>query len=955
MPTNDRPSKPQQLPLVEAPRQDGAARAPAPGDGVEVFGLRFKDENERREHFKKLLAEKLKEPGFRDHPGFPQGSDEDILRLSDPPWYTACPNPFLGEFVKWCGNAYKTDDGYSREPLAVDTQVGKTDPLYKAHGYITKVPHLAIVPSILHYTEPGDIVLDGFGGSGLMGVAAQWCGAAPPAYRSEVEEQRRKQGLSKPKWGARRAVINDLGPAATFIAQGYNLPFDVAAFEKASRRILDDVGKELGWMYETLTSDGKKARVNYVVWSEVFACPNCGGEIVFVKEALDPATKRVRETFPCPSCRSELGKKRGKSTEDPEDDETGALQRAFETSTDPATGAVWRHVKMEPVFTHYSVGGKDYEQPITDADRAVIERARKLPWPKEIPTRAFPLDRMYHGSRLGPKGFTHVHQLFFARQAQGLAALWRAAGREPDFRVRMMLFWFLDHAIWGLSILNRYKPIQYGKPNGSQVNNYLDGVYYVPSQIAECSFEYNLRPRANRLPGAFSTRFARTGFTAISTGSANQLGLPDASVDYVFTDPPFGENKYYADLNMVVESWHGMVTRPEREAIIDRAKKKTVRDYERLMHEVLAEYHRVLKPGRWMTVVFSNSHNSVWNALQEALGEAGFVVADVRMLDKKQRAFRQVTSTAAKEDLVLSCYKPSERLARRLSAEASSPDLAWAFVREHLAKIVVTIESEAGLEVVAERTLDSLYDRLVALCVQRHLPVPVSKAEFAAGLAEQLPAPRDGMWFLPGQVDTFDKKRMKFEGIGQVPLIITNETTAIRWLRAELGRKPQVIEDLYSAFKIHSQTWAQTEETRELRDLLRENFLQYDGGEVPGPIHAYLSSSYHDMRNLPKDDSRLVGLAVARWYVPDPNRAGDLEKRRKGQLIKEFDAYVADKRKRIDVFRREAVLAGFLEATDKAQYARIIAVADKLPPKLLEDDFDLYLLVGNARTQGGTG
>ena len=52
---------------------------------------------------------------------------------------------------------------YSREPQTIDVSVGKTDPLYKAHSYHTKVPHLAIVPSILHYTEPGDIVLDGFG------------------------------------------------------------------------------------------------------------------------------------------------------------------------------------------------------------------------------------------------------------------------------------------------------------------------------------------------------------------------------------------------------------------------------------------------------------------------------------------------------------------------------------------------------------------------------------------------------------------------------------------------------------------------------------------------------------------------------------------------------------------------------------------------------------------------
>jgi DNA modification methylase len=70
------------------------------------------------------------------------------------------------------GRPYDPKERYERDPFAVDTSVGKTDALYKAHGYHTKVPHLAIVPSILHYTEPGDIVLDGFAGSGMTGVAA---------------------------------------------------------------------------------------------------------------------------------------------------------------------------------------------------------------------------------------------------------------------------------------------------------------------------------------------------------------------------------------------------------------------------------------------------------------------------------------------------------------------------------------------------------------------------------------------------------------------------------------------------------------------------------------------------------------------------------------------------------------------------------------------------------------
>ena len=159
---------------------------------VECFGMTFDSDDDRRDYFLARLKEKL--PDLRQRPDFPIGEDDDILRLSDPPYHTACPNPFLAEFVEHHGKPYDPDETYHREPFAVDVSVGKTDPLYKAHGYHTKVPHRAIVPSILHYTEPGDVVLDGFCGSGMTGVAAQWCGTAPRKYRIELEQQWKKEG-----------------------------------------------------------------------------------------------------------------------------------------------------------------------------------------------------------------------------------------------------------------------------------------------------------------------------------------------------------------------------------------------------------------------------------------------------------------------------------------------------------------------------------------------------------------------------------------------------------------------------------------------------------------------------------------------------------------------------------------------------------------------------------------
>jgi len=593
---------------------------------VECLGQTFASEQARREHFLSLLAEKLKDPVFRKTEGFPKGTDEAILAMSDPPCYTACPNPFLEEFVRCYGKPYDSSVKYSREPQTIDVSVGKTDPLYKAHSYHTKVPHLAIVPSILHYTEPGDIVLDGFGGSGMTGVAAQWCGSAPSVYRHELETQWKKQGKAAPKWGARRVILNDLSPAATFIAANYNLPFDVEAFSKEGKKLLNEVEQELGWMYETFHKDGKtKGRIEYTVWSQIYSCPECAGEVNFIDEALDDESKRVKDSFPCPHCGVELTKQK--------------MERLFASTVDSATGKTLQTPKRQPSLIIYSVEGSRYQKSPDEHDLQVLKQISSMEPPADVPKMEIPPMHMTHErARMDYSGITHIHHFFLPRALHVMAALWRKASSQPDARVREMLLFFVEQALWTASLLNRYRPTGF-----SQVNQYMTGVYYVASQHAECSPWYILDGKLGRLAKTFQAFGARQAGAGITTGTVASLPLAAGSIDYIFTDPPFGENIYYADLNFLVESWHRVTTDAQPEAIVDRFKKKGLPEYQHLMQRCFSEYYRVLKPGRWMTVVFSNSKAAVWNAIQVALQQAGFVVAEVTALDKVQGSYRQVT------------------------------------------------------------------------------------------------------------------------------------------------------------------------------------------------------------------------------------------------------------------------------------------------------------------------
>lgn len=921
------------LPLdLEASEREGGSEA------VECLGQKFKSDEARREHYLALLAEKLKDPEFRKTPGFPKGTDEAILRMSDPPYYTACPNPFLKEFVQEHGRPYDPGEEYHREPFAVDVSVGKTDPLYKAHGYHTKVPHLAIVPSILHYTKPGDIVLDGFCGSGMTGVAAQWCGSAPSNYRTSLENEWRTNGHKAPSWGARRVVLCDLGPAASFIAANYNIPFDTEGFSNSTKRILEDLNDEIGWMYETLHEQGEsgKGSINYTVWSEVFFCPECSNDVVFFKEAV--RKNRILGEFPCPHCDVILSKK-------------GNLQRRKDTEMDSVDNALWQHIKFIPVQICYSYMGGTYHKIPSKSDLDLLSKISKIDLPKNMPYALIPIDQMYHGSRLGPKGFKRVHHLFMPRSRHVLASLWQKADSEKDARVRNAALFLVEQSIAGLSILNRHHVI--GRAN---INQQLNGVYYVPSVHEETSIHRNITRKRVRMIKAFSDYKRVEGDALVTTGDCASLGIPSNTIDYIFTDPPFGENIFYSDLNFLVESWHHVYTDCVPEAIIDKPKGKRAENYQNLMFRCFSEYHRVLKPGRWMTVVFSNSKNAIWRAIQEAIGTAGFVVADVRTLDKQQGSFRQVTSSAVTQDLVISAYKPTEDLETGFRLGEATVDDVWGFISEHLGNVPIFVNKIGNeADIVAERTSQMLHDRMIAFFVQRRVAVPISGPDFFMGLEERYPM-RDGMHFLPDQTAEYDRRRLKVSELRQLALFVQDEATATQWVRQQLQDKPQTYQDLQPQFMQQIQAWAKHEKTVELKEILELNFLCFSGdGDVPSQIHSYLSSNFKLLRNRDKDDEILKAKAIDRWYVPDPGKDSDKQRLRTRAMLQEFEEYRTSTKHRIRQLRTEAIRVGFKHCYDKQDYQAIIDVARKLPEQVVQEDEKLIMYYDVALMRWGDG
>ena len=456
----------------------------------------------------------------------------------------------------------------------------------------------------------------------------------------------------------------------------------------------------------------------------------------------------------------------------------------------------------------------------------------------------------------------------------------------------------------------------------------------------------------------------------------------EGQLDYIFIDPPFGENFQYAELNSFVESWLRTKTATEQDCVLNYVHRKDLGFYSETMQRAFAQCYKALKPGRWLTVEFSNTQAAVWNAIQSGLQSAGFVVANVASLDKQQLQFNAINNAVSvKQDLVISAYKPDGGLEERFRKQGHTVEGIWDFMRTHLRNLPVVKPRGGELEFIAERDPRILYDRMVAFFVGHGVPVPLSSAEFQAALVAKYPE-REGMFFLSEQVAEWDKKRAQMQGVGQMSIFVEDEKSAIDWIRRLLKDRPSKQQDFAQEFMQQlGASWKKFETRPELTLLLEQNFLKFDGqGEVPSQIHSYLSTQNKDLRNLPKDDARLQARAKDRWYVPDPAKAIDVEAVRNKRLLQEFwdlctEAGIARPssssaqktlplvlsttakktgHKKLKEVRTEAVRLGFKECFAAKDYATILAIAAHLPENVVEEDEQLQMMYDMAeiRAQG---
>lgn len=546
-------------------------------------------------------------------------------------------------------------------PPEVSIRGGKGSPVYLAHSYPTKVPPEAIEPLIEHFTRPGDVICDPFAGSGMAGVAALRLG--------------------------RHAYLNDLSTLAGHISRNVTTRCDPVALGIAATEILTSIGGEAeSWYRSVCTACSGPADLEWMLWGDTVECPECKG----ANRLWDAGFDRERGTMPrtviCLSCKAEFRK----------------------------VGATL--IESAPVWVSVScrAGCRRAERPALYSDILVAAEHELCTIDDWFPRVAIGVEReMYVRSALHLRGITEVADFYTKRNLRVLARMWREILKWPDKRVRQALAFAFTNTAWHGTRMRRYNARGGQRP--------LTGTLYIPQMAVEVNVTRVFMHKIDQLRRFYATEPVTDAVARVHTGSATDLGeIPDSSVDYVFTDPPFGSNIFYADCNLIGEAWLGTTTATAEEAVVNRSLKasaggKEVQDYANLMMRAFNEISRILKPGAWATVVFQNTDSEVWAALRSAIDGAGLAFERASTLDKTQQSHKGYKGQAGAEDVA--SFDMVLNLRRASKGKRSSPHVkpervkdAVDVLRDHLWELPPIGVSE---ESDRKRTLPFLYSLLL--------------------------------------------------------------------------------------------------------------------------------------------------------------------------------------------------------------------------------------------------
>lgn len=572
----------------------------------------------------------------------------------------------------------------------------RTGSLYNAFPYPTKISPETIAIFIACHTNVGETILDTFGGSGTTGLATLLCDIPTP----EMITLAKNLGLS-PKWGPRKAIIYEIGVLGTFISETMCNPPDVDLFRKSALKLIDEVERKLN-IYETIDPQGNIGHIRHVIWSDYVICPNCKKEYKFWDVAVkkSPATEILKQ-FICPNCTKTSN--------------IDSLQKVVEKYTNGITNKRIERKKRIPVRIYGSTKRMNWVREVSDFDIKQLKAIEKITIPDCVPLNEVEWGDLYRSGY--HHGVNHIYDFYTKRNLLVIANLWQSIASYPKSIQPALKFLVLSYNASHATLMSRVVI-----KNGSKdfvLTGAQSGVLYISSLPIEKNIFEGLKRKLKTITEAFASVKTSGSKVEVVNKSSVKLNIKDKSIDYVFTDPPFGDYIPYAEINQINEAWLGQQTNRKEEIIISPAQNKTVVQYAELMKKVFGEIGRVLKDTGNATVVFHSAKANVWQALTNAIISSHLTVTNSSILDKVQTSFKQTNSAdSVKGDPLLLLEKRGEiKKVHTVNSEKLIDDIIYKAMNGHIVK-------------VAERHADRLYSRYCSKCMELNIPITINADSF---------------------------------------------------------------------------------------------------------------------------------------------------------------------------------------------------------------------------------
>ncbi len=456
-------------------------------------------------------------------------------------------------------------------------------PMYLVHKYWARKPYNVVKSYIQKYSKPGDIVLDPFCGSGVT--------------------------VAETVLANRKAIGIDVNPFSIFLTMGTLTPVDISSMEKFFTKIFDIVRVQIEPYYGiTCQSCGQPAVITKIVWKNTEQNPQ------------NPPKEKIEEIrMSCPHCKKkniQLDPQIHSSYYENEQSRVNYLNSHFAEETKnlqiqiPNIALKYSNGTKFRQLRHFLIKNPNAEDIFTKRNLIVLGLIRKainfLIPPNTQETKLLEIRKI-------------LLLTFTANIGQSSKMVWVISRRKETLQKKKEVGSWTHHFFWN--------------PTEFFENNPLLGFITRSRKTVRAQRNLHSRLLENKISSikwtnAWNEFISSKNRVLMYESSSKQISIPDQSVDYIFTDPPYGDSIQYFELSSLWNAWLGIsnLDHENYEIIINPRQQKTKESYFDELTTVFRECYRVLKNNRYMTITFHNTDEEIRNGLIESVFRAGFLM-----------------------------------------------------------------------------------------------------------------------------------------------------------------------------------------------------------------------------------------------------------------------------------------------------------------------------------------